>query len=160
MCLLRDDLSPRWTTADGTRPVYGRGEIIITPERARVVTVAKGRYDLPNLYVAHRGGRIGQDCFGWSNSLSNPIGPVGTQFLFLLHQYERNDGIPFAGDRRYRFYELSRIYPVSPDGLITIGPESDIMRNRKDDPPRTLTVAEALAETAALIGNAATPTPR
>lgn len=160
----RTFLPARWNTVDGQRPAnphqWNLGYAIITPERAKVITVAKGDYDLPELYVAHYGGQIGQDCMWQSNSLYQPIGPIGTQFLYLLYPYERAEIYPAENDRRYRFYEVSRIYPVSPDGLITIGPESDIMRNRKDDPPRTLTVDEVLAEIAALTATPATPTPR
>lgn len=154
-------LPARWTTDDGKRPAnpHQYAATIITPERAKIVTVAKGKYDLPDLYLAHYGGTIGQGCVYLSNSVLLGGGPGGTQALYLADLYNRGTIAPLESDRRYRFYGLSRAYAASPDGLITIGPESDIMRNRKDDPPRTLTIKEVLTEIAALLATPATPTP-
>jgi hypothetical protein len=160
-------LSPRWTTADGRRPAnpYAERDLgppaytIITPERAEVVKVAKGRYDLPAIYVAHFGGRIGRDCVDSSDSLYLGGGPAGTQYLWLLSLATYPEARPVADDPRYRFYSLTRSYPVSPSNTITIGPEHDIMGNWRDNPPRTLMVDEVLREIAALLATpAATPT--
>lgn len=62
-------------------------------------------------------------------------------------------------DGRYRYYRADYSYTVKPDGTLTIGPEYDIVGGRADDPPRTLTVDEALREIAALLAvPSATPT--
>ncbi len=55
-------------------------------------------------------------------------------------------------------FTATNSYSVTPNGLVTIGPEYDIMGNHVDDPPRTLTVAQTLDEIAALLAVPATPT--
>ena len=160
----RKFLPARWNTSDGARPDNPHRAnstyTIITPERARVVTVAKGEYTLPEIYLAHDGGKVGSDCYFTSNSLSLPNGPIGTRFLYLIAPYSLMSVTPVVNDPRYQFYRASRIYPVSPDGTITIGPESDIMGNRHDDPPRILTVSAVITEIATLNTMPATPTTR
>jgi hypothetical protein len=153
----------RWTTPDGARPPNphsGNSYTIITPERTDVVAVAKGSYDFPQLYMARFGRRIGQDCVSASNSLFMGGGPVGTRFLYLLESARYPEAMPVPDDPRYRFYAVSRSYPVSPDGTITIGPEHDIMGHHYDNPPRTLPVGDVLTEIATLAAAPATPTIR
>jgi len=153
----------RWTTPDGTRPANPHGGnpyTIIIPERTDVVAVAKGSYDLSQLYVAYFGGRIGQDCASGSNSLYTGGGPIGARFLYLLAPAGYPEATPVPDDRRYRFYAVTRSYPVSPEGMVTIGPEHDIMGYHYDDPPRTLPVGDVLAEIAALVAAPATPPAR
>ncbi|MFN8514086.1 MAG: hypothetical protein U0232_33380 [Thermomicrobiales bacterium] len=160
----RQFLPSRWTTADGRRPLDPHRSwqlyTIITPEHAEVVRVAKGAYNLPQIYFANFGGVIDQDCAYGGESLYLGGGPAGTRFLYLASVATYPEATPLADDPRYRYYSVTRRYPVSPDGLITIGPERDIMGNKKDDPPRTLTVDEVFSEIAALLGSPATPTPK
>jgi hypothetical protein len=111
-------------------------------------------------YFAHLGGEVGQNCAYISNSLYLGGGPGSSRSLCLAKLAEYREASPVAGDPRYRFYSIARSYAVSPEGTITIGPERDIMGYKKDDPPRTITVEEALREIAVLDGRSgATPTP-
>jgi len=153
----------RWTTSNGARPANphsGGPYTIITPERTDVVAVAKGNYDLPQLHVARFGGRISQDCVSGSNSLYTGGDPIGTRFLYLLAPAEYPEATPLLDDPRYRFYTVTRSYAVSPMGMVTIGPEHDIMGYRYDDPPRTIPIGDALAEIATLAAAPTTPPAR
>lgn len=156
-------LPSRWTTADGRRPPTPHSSwqlyTIITPERAEVVRVAKGAYDLPQIYFANFGGVVGQDCAYGGESLYRGGGVAWTKFLYLASLATYAEATPRADDPRYRYYSVSRRYPVSPDGLITIGPERDIMGKKRDDPPRTLLVDDVFSEIAALLASPATPIP-
>jgi len=157
----------RWTTVDGLRPANPHPSTldgdapytIITPERAEVVAVAKGDYALPAVWLAHFGGRIGRDCVSGSPPYFAPDG-TGLRFLYLLDEVRYPGVMPVPDDPRYRFYTVTRLYAVAPTGLVTIGPESDIMGNHFDTPPRTTPLHDVLAEIAALAGPAATPTAR
>lgn len=125
--------------------------------RAKVLRVAKGTYALDTIYLTTSGGTIGQDCHGVSDSLYVGVGPVGKDYLYLTSPSDLQTP-PVPGDSRYRFYSGYSVYPVSPSGTITIGPERDIMDYRADDPPRTITIEEAFREIAALSSPSATPT--
>lgn len=155
----RELLSAHWDTEDGQRPANPHlgGFRIVTPIRARVKRVVKGRYTLPDIYLAVVGGTVGQDCYSVSNSLYfGDGGASGADYLYFTSPDEYPKTPPVPGDRRYRYFGGYSAYPISPGGTITIGPERDIMGNKKDDPPRTITLDEAVREIAAILG---TPTP-
>jgi hypothetical protein len=149
----REVLPARWSTRDGQRPANPHlgGFTIVTPIRARVKHVAKGSYTLPEIHFAVVGGTVGQDCYYVSNSLYVGGGGVpGTDYLYLTTVYSYIETLPVPDDTRYRYYSGYFVYPISPSGTITIGPERDIMGNKKDDPARTISIDEALREIAAL----------
>ncbi len=160
--MVRDILPSRWATQDGRRPenphIINR-VLIVTPVRVAVERVAKGAYGLPDIYFAVPGGRIGQECAGYNGSGALPEFNFAGRYLYFVSQSSFPGTPPVPGDDRYRDYRADFSYTVLPDNTITLGPARDIMGNRADDPPRTLTVDEALREIAALTGlPAATPT--
>jgi hypothetical protein len=135
--------------------------MIITPLRARVQRVVKGRYTLPDIYFASVGGTVGQDCYSVSNSLyvGNSSGTPSGDYLYLTSASNYLNVLPIPGDERYRYFSSGFSYPISVDGTVTIGPERDIMGYKYDDPARTITIHEVLQEIAALlISPSATPT--
>jgi hypothetical protein len=87
---------------------------------------------------------VGQDYAYLSDSLYLGGGPAGSRSLCLANLADYPQALPVADDPRYRFYSLSRRYSVSPEGALTSGPERDIMGYTKNDPPRTISVDEAL----------------
>ena len=159
---VRDILPACWVTADGRRPANphaDQGLLIITPVRVEVERVAKGRYALPDIYLAALGGRIGADCASISGSGPRPAFRFGERYVYFLDPFTGALPDPVASDRQYRYYRPNYSYTVQPNGTLTIGPEYGVMGPPVDDPPRTLTVDEALREIAALLnGPAATPT--
>jgi hypothetical protein len=159
---VRDILPSRWITPDGHRPANPHiihDLLIITPIRVEVERVAKGTYALPDIYLAAPGGRIGDDCASYSGSGPRPSFRFGERYLYFVSPFDYTLPNPVPAESKYRFFTPRYSYTVKPDGTLTIGPEYDIMGHRVDDPPRTLTVDEALREIAALLATpAATPT--
>jgi hypothetical protein len=155
-----DILPARWTTSDGQRPGAPKSgnAFIFTPVRVAIERLAKGAYTLPEIYFAVPGGRVGQDCESYTGSGAWPEFWTGGRFFYFVNR-ERYDNLqPVPGDSRYSYFRAANSYSVTPNDLVTIGPEYDIMGNRVDDPPRTLTVDQTLAEIAALLAAPATPT--
>jgi hypothetical protein len=151
---VRDILPARWATPDGRRPTNPHGDgglLIITPVRVQVERVAKGDYGLADIYLAAPGGRIGADCASYSGSGARPRFVFGERTLYFLAPFDATLPGPVVSDSRYRYVRPDFSYTVKPEGTITIGPESDIMGHRADDPPRTLTVDETLREIAAIL---------
>ena len=151
----REELPARWDTPNGQRPANPHlgGFRIITPLHARVQRVIKGSYTLPDIYFASVGGTVGQDCYSVSDSLyvGNSDGTPSGDYLCLTAVDDYLKALPIPGDARYRYFSSGYSYPISTAGTITIGPERDIMGNKYDDPPRTITLDEALREIAALL---------
>ncbi len=156
-----DILPALWTTPDSQRPDNPHESssiLIITPVRVSVEHVAKGTYDLPHVYFKLPGGRIGQDCASVTGSGPRPAFRTGERFLYFINPSPDTSLQPVSGDSRYHYYRAANSYTVTPNGMVTIGPEYDIMGGHVDDPPRTLTVNQVLDEIAALLAAPATPT--
>lgn len=162
------DIGPaRWTTVDGRHPGDPKSgkDFIFTPVRIAIERVAKGAYALPAMYFAVPGGQVGGDCQSYTGSGTWPEFWIGGRFFYFV-DYRSSSGSreryadlqPVPGDSRYQYHYAISSYRVTPAGLVTISPESDIMGNRVDYPPRTLTVDQVLDETAALLAVPATPT--
>lgn len=159
---VREIGAARWTTPDGTRPDNPQANRfgIVTPVRVGVEQIAKGSYALPEPYLAEPGGTIGLDCaYYGGGSGPRPRQPsVGQRALYLLAPAADLAAIAAVpGDDRYHYHTVSQSYDVAQGSTITIGPEADIMGHRYDDPPRTLPVADALREIAAILATPATP---
>ena len=156
------DIAPaRWATPNNQRPdnPHESGSIlIITPVLVSVEYVAKGAYDLSEIYFEVPGGRIGQECASSTGSGPRPAFRVADRFLYFVNSDPYLELYPVPEDTRYRYYRANYSYTIAPDNTIKIGPESDIMGNCVDDPPRTLAVNQVLAEIAALLAAPATPT--
>jgi len=158
--MVRDILPARRTTLNGQRPNDPKSgsAFIFTPVRVAIERVAKGAYPLPDIYFAVPGGRVGQDCESYAGSGAWAEFWTGGRFFYFVNRATYDNLRPVPGDSRYSYFTATNSYSVTPNGLVTIGPEYDIMGNHVDDPPRTLTVAQTLDEIAALLAAPATPT--
>lgn len=120
---LREILPSRWNTVDGTRPIdihlkrqtYFESPPIMTPLRLETERILAGSYAFATLYIAKARGEIGHDCFIFYSMFDSTQGltPGQRSILFLYSApSERFRQRPVPDDPRYRYYEISHIFPV------------------------------------------------
>jgi hypothetical protein len=165
---LREIFPSRWNTSDGTRPrdLHVRGSNvsdlppIFTPMQIETERIVTGSYAFASLYLAKFRGQIGQDCYVFFSAFDSAHGlSPGQQSLFFLFSMstERILQRPLADDPRYRFYGVSRTFPVAANGTIRF-PVLSETREEYYSADREIPLAQAIREIDAP-RIASTPTP-